>query len=61
MWLNVAKCNRAVMAESGRVCDNSAVSAECEAVKGVSLEKCDHFKHLLSWDEKQSLFKWKGS
>ena len=49
------------MAESGRVSDNSAASAEYEAVKGVNLEKCDPFKHLLSWDEKQSLFKWKGS
>jgi len=51
----------AVMADSGRVSDNSAVSAEYEAVKGVNLEKCDRFKHLLSWYEKQSLFKWKGS
>ena len=49
------------MAESGRVSDTSAASAEYEAVKGVNLEKCDRFKHLLSWDEKQSLFKWKGS
>ena len=49
------------MAESGRVSNNSAASAEYEAVKGVNLEKCDRFKHLLRWDEKQSLFKWKGS
>ena len=51
------------MAESGRVSDNSdnsAASAEDEAVKGVNLKKYDRFKHLLSWDEKQSLFKWKG-
>ena len=52
------------MAESGHVSDNSAASAasaEYEAVKGLNLEKCVRFKHLLSWDEKQSLFKWKGS
>lgn len=49
------------MAESGRVSDNSAASAEYEAGKVVNLGKYDRFKHLLSWDEKQSLFKWKGS
>ena len=49
------------MAEIGRVSDTSAAPAEYEAVKRVNLGKCDRFKHLLSWDEKQSLFKWKGS
>ena len=49
------------MAETERVSDSSAASAEYEAVKGVNLEKYDRLKHLLSWDEKQSLFKWKGS
>ena len=29
-------------------------------MKGVNLEIYDCFRHLLSWDEKQSLFKWKG-
>ena len=48
------------MVESGLVSDNSAPSVEYEAVKGVSLKKYDRFKHLLSWDEKQSVFKWKG-
>lgn len=48
------------MAESGLVSDNSAASVEYEAVKGVNLKKYDRFKHLLSWDEKQSVFKWKG-
>ena len=48
------------MAEIGRVSDTSAAPAEYEAVKRVNLGKCDRFKHLLSWDEKQSLFKWKG-
>ena len=48
------------MAESGLVSDNSATSVEYEAVKGVNLKKYDRFKHLLSWDEKQSVFKWKG-
>ena len=48
------------MADSGRVAHNSVALAEYEAVKGVNLEKYDLFRHLLSWDEKQSLFKWKG-
>ena len=48
------------MAESGLVSDNSAASVEYGAVKEVNLKKYDSFKHLLSWDEKQSLFKWKG-
>jgi len=47
---------RGTMAESGLVSDNSAASVEYEAVKGVNLKKYDRFKHLLSWDEKQSLF-----
>ena len=36
------------MAESGRVSDSTAASAEYEAVKGVNLEKYDRFKHLLT-------------
>ena len=48
------------MAEGGLVSDNSAASVEYEAVKGVNLKNYDRFKHLLSWDEKQSLFEWKG-
>ena len=48
------------MAEGGLVSDNSAASVEYEAVKGVNLKNYDRFKHLLSWDEKQSVFKWKG-
>ena len=50
----------AAMEESGHVSYSSAASAEYEAVNGANLEKYDRFKHLLSWDEKQSLFKWKG-
>ena len=44
------------MAKSGRASDSSSVS-ELKVANGVNLEP---FKHLLSWDEKQSLFKWKG-
>ena len=51
---------KVAMEESGRVSYSSAASAEYEAVNGVNLEKYDRFKHLLSWVEKQSLFKWKG-
>ena len=40
--------------------DNSAAAVEYEAVKGVNLKKYDRFKHLVTWDEKQSVFKWKG-
>ena len=43
------------MQRGKRVSDKSAALAKYEAVKGVILEKYDRFKHLLSWDEKQSL------
>ena len=49
------------MAATGCVSESSSTAAEFTTVRRVTSDKYDPFKHLLSWDEKQSLFKWKGS
>ena len=38
----------------------SATSAECSTVERVTVDSLDLFKNLFSWDDKQSLFRWKG-
>ena len=38
----------------------SATSAECSTVERVTVDSLDLFKRLFSWDDKQSLFRWKG-